>query len=148
MYFRLAKRMLMETDKRLLWKLGWNMGFKGWRSVQKHKRRLKKGKFLSAPTSTSQSSTAATFVVPAAGSDVAAKQHKIDVDAMNRMITSAKKNGQLVFWFAWRRAVHSTKSFSRSSKPIPMSIFKSSPTGTSLPMRLPNDCASVETSRR
>ena len=46
MYFGLAKRMLFETDKRLLWKLAWNMGFKGWRSVQKHKKRLKQGKFF------------------------------------------------------------------------------------------------------
>ena len=46
MYFRLAKRMLMETDKRLLWKLAWNMGVKGLVSVQKHKNRLAKGKFF------------------------------------------------------------------------------------------------------
>ena len=46
MYFGLAKRMLFETDKRLLWKLAWNMGFKGWRSVQKHKKRLKLDKFF------------------------------------------------------------------------------------------------------
>ena len=46
MYFGLAKRMLFETDKRLLWKLAWNMGFKGWRSVQKHKKRLKQDKFF------------------------------------------------------------------------------------------------------
>ena len=46
MYFRLAKRMLMETDKRLLWKLAWNMGVKGLVSVQKHKNRLAKGQFF------------------------------------------------------------------------------------------------------
>ena len=46
MYMRLAKRMLLETDKRLVWKLAWNMGFRGWRSVQKHKARLKRGEFF------------------------------------------------------------------------------------------------------
>ena len=39
----MAKRFLFETDKRLLWKLAWNMGFKGMLSVEKHKQRLKKG---------------------------------------------------------------------------------------------------------
>ena len=34
---------MLETDKRLLWKLAWNMGFKGMLSVEKHKRRLKRG---------------------------------------------------------------------------------------------------------
>ena len=29
MLLKMAKRMLFETDKRLLWKLAWNMGFKG-----------------------------------------------------------------------------------------------------------------------
>src|ERR1700736_3009686 len=43
MYFKMAKRLLFETDKRLLWKLIWNMGFKGMLSVQKFKRRLNKG---------------------------------------------------------------------------------------------------------
>jgi hypothetical protein len=31
MYLRMAKRVLLETDKRLVWKLAWNMGFKGMR---------------------------------------------------------------------------------------------------------------------
>ena len=40
MYLRMLKRMLLETDKRLLFKLAWNMGLKGMLSVEKHKRRL------------------------------------------------------------------------------------------------------------
>ena len=36
---QLAKRVLFETDKRLLWKLVYNMGLKGALSVHKHKRR-------------------------------------------------------------------------------------------------------------
>src|SRR5260370_1181697 len=43
---RMAKRMLLETDKRLLWKLAWNMGWKGMLSVEKHKRRLKRGEYF------------------------------------------------------------------------------------------------------
>ena len=29
MYLRFAKRLILETDKRLLWKLAWNMGVQG-----------------------------------------------------------------------------------------------------------------------
>jgi len=43
MFLRMAKRLLFETDKRLSWKLAWNMGFKGMLSVQKHKARLRRG---------------------------------------------------------------------------------------------------------
>jgi hypothetical protein len=46
MYLGLLKRMLFETDKRLLWKLAWNFGAKGVLSVQRHKARLKRGEFF------------------------------------------------------------------------------------------------------
>ena len=46
MYLKMAQRILLETDKRLLWKLAWNMGWKGMLSVEKHKRRLKKGEYV------------------------------------------------------------------------------------------------------
>ena len=42
MYLRLAKRVLLETDKRLVWKLAWNMGYKGMRSVNLYKKVAKK----------------------------------------------------------------------------------------------------------
>ena len=44
--FKLAKRVLFESDKRLLWKLAYNMGLKGALSVHKHKRRMKRGQFF------------------------------------------------------------------------------------------------------
>ena len=40
----LAMRMWRSTDTRLLFKFAWNFGYKGMRSVQRFKRRLKKGK--------------------------------------------------------------------------------------------------------
>ena len=46
MYLKMAKRLLVETDKRLLGRLVWNAGIKGIRSVQKHKHRLKRGEFF------------------------------------------------------------------------------------------------------
>ncbi len=46
MLYQLSKRMLATTDKRLLWKLCFNFGYKGMRSVQKFKARLKKGEYF------------------------------------------------------------------------------------------------------
>ena len=96
MYFGLAKRMLFETDKRLLWKLAWNMGFKGWRSVQKHKKRLKQDKFF-PPYLYISIINSCNLRCTGCWVDVAAKQHKIDVPAMNRMINSAKRMGNSFF---------------------------------------------------
>ena len=43
MIFQLTKRMLLETDKRLLFKFAYNFGWKGIRAVQAFERRVKKG---------------------------------------------------------------------------------------------------------
>ncbi len=96
MYFRMAKRMLLETDKRLLWKLFWNMGVKGIRSVQNHKRRLKKGEFF-PPYLYISIINSCNLRCQGCWVDVAHKQHKIEVDALNRMITTAKKMGNCFF---------------------------------------------------
>ncbi|SVE38390.1 uncharacterized protein METZ01_LOCUS491244, partial [marine metagenome] len=42
-YLRMAKRVLLETDKRLLWKFAYTFGWRGMRSVQRFKKGLKKG---------------------------------------------------------------------------------------------------------
>ena len=39
----LGARMVRSTDPRLLWKFGYNFGFKGMLSVQRFKKRLKQG---------------------------------------------------------------------------------------------------------
>ena len=96
MYFRMAKRMLVETDKRLLWKLFWNMGVKGLRSVQKHKKRLKRGEFF-PPYLYISIINSCNLRCQGCWVDVAAKQEKIDVAAMNRMINEAKAVGNSFF---------------------------------------------------
>ncbi|MCA9165456.1 MAG: radical SAM protein, partial [Planctomycetales bacterium] len=96
MYLRLAKRMLLETDKRLLWKLAWNMGVKGLRSVQLHKRRLRQGQFF-PPYLYISIINSCNLRCQGCWVDVAAKQQKIDVAAMNRMITEAKSMGNAFF---------------------------------------------------
>jgi MoaA/NifB/PqqE/SkfB family radical SAM enzyme len=96
MYFRLAKRLLLETDKRLLWKLAWNMGVKGLRSVQRHQRRLKRGEFF-PPYLYISIINSCNLRCQGCWVDVAHKQQKIDVAAMNRMINEAKAMGNSFF---------------------------------------------------
>ena len=96
MYFRLAKRALMETDKRLLWKLVWNMGFKGFQSVRKHKKRLKRGDFF-PPYLYISIINSCNLRCQGCWVDVAHKQEKIEVEPLNRMITTAKKMGNAFF---------------------------------------------------
>ena len=96
MYMRLAKRMLLETDKRLLWKLIWNMGVKGIRSVQRHKRRLKRGDFF-PPYLYISIINSCNLRCQGCWVDVAHKQHKIEAEALNRMIDEAKSMGNNFF---------------------------------------------------
>lgn len=96
MYLRLAKRMLLETDKRLVWKLAWNMGFRGWRSVQKHKARLKRGDFF-PPYLYISIINSCNLRCQGCWVDVGHKQEKIDVEALNRMINEAKRMGNSFF---------------------------------------------------
>ncbi len=96
MYLRMAKRMLLETDKRLLWKLCWNMGVKGLRSVQRHKARLKRGEFF-PPYLYISIINSCNLRCQGCWVDVAAKQQKIDVAAMNRMLHEAKAMGNSFF---------------------------------------------------
>jgi MoaA/NifB/PqqE/SkfB family radical SAM enzyme len=96
MYFRLAKRALLETDKRLLWKAIWNFGFKGMRSVQKHKARLKRGEFF-PPFLYVSIVNSCNLRCQGCWVDVAAKQSRIEVDAMDRLIREAKAMGNSFF---------------------------------------------------
>ncbi|MDG2012436.1 MAG: radical SAM/SPASM domain-containing protein [Pirellulaceae bacterium] len=92
----MAKRMMLETDKRLLWKLFWNMGVKGLRSVQLHKRRLKRGEFF-PPYLYISIINSCNLRCQGCWVDVAHKQNRIEVDALNRMIDEAKEVGNSFF---------------------------------------------------
>jgi MoaA/NifB/PqqE/SkfB family radical SAM enzyme len=88
--------LLIETDKRLVWKLMWNMGWKGMRSIQKHKRRLKRGEFF-PPFLYISIINSCNLRCQGCWVDVAAKQERIEPDAMDRVIRDAKEMGNSFF---------------------------------------------------
>ncbi|QDS90784.1 pyrroloquinoline quinone biosynthesis protein PqqE [Rosistilla ulvae] len=96
MYLRMAKRLALETDKRLLWKLFWLMGIKGFLSVHKHKRRLKRGEFF-PPFLYMSVINSCNLRCQGCWVDVGAKQSRIEVDAANKTITQAKAMGNSFF---------------------------------------------------
>jgi MoaA/NifB/PqqE/SkfB family radical SAM enzyme len=96
MYFRMAKRVLLETDKRLVWKLAWNFGWKGMLSVQKHKSRLKRGEFF-PPFLYISIINSCNLRCQGCWVDVAAQQQTVDLTAMNKTIGQAKEMGNSFF---------------------------------------------------
>ena len=96
MVIRLASRILREADKRVLWKFVWNFGYKGMRSVQQFKKRLKKGVhfppflFISVINSC-QLRCQGCWV------DVSSKRQMIELDDLNRVINEAKAKGNSYF---------------------------------------------------
>ncbi len=93
---KMAKRLLLEADKRLLWKLAWNMGFKGMLSVEKHKRRLKRGEVF-PPFLYVSIINSCNLRCQGCWVDVAAKQQIIEPEAMHKLIREAKEMGNVFF---------------------------------------------------
>src|SRR5262249_27028072 len=96
MLFRMLKRMLFETDKRLLWKLMWNMGYKGMRSIQKHKRRLRKGQFF-PPFLYVSIINSCNLRCQGCWVDVAHKQEIIQPAAFHKLVREAREMGNVFF---------------------------------------------------
>ena len=96
MYLRYAKRLWTGTDKRLLWKLVWNFAFEGARAIGKHKRRLARGEFF-PPFLYISIINSCNLRCQGCWVDVAAKQEKIEIDALSRMIREANAVGNYFF---------------------------------------------------
>ncbi|QGJ71237.1 Pyrroloquinoline quinone biosynthesis protein PqqE [Planctomycetales bacterium 10988] len=96
MYLRMAKRLLLETDKRLLWKATWNAGFKGMRSIQKFKKRMKKGEYF-PPILFISIINSCNLRCQGCWVDVGAEQSKIEADAMHKLINESKEAGNSIF---------------------------------------------------
>ena len=96
MTLQLAARMLRTTDKRVLWKFAYNFGWKGMRSVQRFKKRLKEGQVFPPFLYVSIINTC-NLRCTGCWVDVAAPQKKIGLDDWNRLISSAKRHGNRFF---------------------------------------------------
>src|SRR6266542_3533787 len=96
MLLKMAKRLLLETDKRLLWKLAWNMGWKGMLSVERHKQRLKRGEYFPPFLYVSIINTC-NLRCQGCWVDVASKQETIKPAAMHKLVREAKAMGNVFF---------------------------------------------------
>ena len=93
---KMARRLLFETDKRLLWKLAYNLGFKGMRSVQLHKKRMKRGEYF-PPFLYVSIINSCNLRCQGCWVDIAHPEERIDLVAMNKLIREAKAMGNSFF---------------------------------------------------
>ena len=85
----LAVRMLRETDPRLLWKISYNFGYKGMRSVQRFKKRLKRGEHF-PPFLYLSIINSCNLRCQGCWVKVDGPRHMIDAATLRRVITDAK----------------------------------------------------------
>jgi MoaA/NifB/PqqE/SkfB family radical SAM enzyme len=96
MLLKMARRLLFESDKRALWKLAWTMGVKGVLSVERHKRRLKRGEVF-PPFLYVSVINSCNLRCQGCWVDVAAKQQTISPEALARLVREAKAMGNVFF---------------------------------------------------
>src|SRR5205809_2041087 len=96
MYLRMLKRMMFETDKRLLWKLAWNMGLKGMLSVERLKRRLRRGEVF-PPFLYVSVVNSCNLRCQGCWVDVAAKMEAMEPAAFHKMVREARAMGNVFF---------------------------------------------------
>lgn len=95
MFPALAFRILRTTDPRLLWKFSWNFGVKGLLSVEKFKRRIRKGEYF-PPFLYLSIINSCNLRCQGCWVDVEEKD-SIDLDTLNRTITESKQHGNAFF---------------------------------------------------
>jgi MoaA/NifB/PqqE/SkfB family radical SAM enzyme len=95
MFPSLALRILRTTDPRLLWKFTWNFGVKGMWSVEKFKRRIKRGEYF-PPFLYLSIINSCNLRCQGCWVDVEEKD-SIDLDTLDRTITDAKQHGNAFF---------------------------------------------------
>ena len=96
MFPQLALRILRTTDLRLLGKFMWNFGVKGLLSVEKFKRRIKRGEYF-PPFLYLSILNSCNLRCQGCWVDVEAERTQIDLDTLNRTITDAKAHGNAFF---------------------------------------------------
>ncbi|MFT5128608.1 MAG: MoaA/NifB/PqqE/SkfB family radical SAM enzyme [Rhodothermales bacterium] len=95
MYVKMARRML-GVDKRLLWKLAYNFGWKGMLSVQRYKRRMKRNEYF-PPFLYISVINSCNLQCKGCWVDVKAKQSRIDDGRLDKLLTQAKAAGNSFF---------------------------------------------------
>ena len=96
MYFQLLKRVLRETDKRLVAIFLWNMGVRGIRSVRMHKRRLRRGQFF-PPFLHISITNRCNLRCQGCWVDVTGRPHDMPLDALDALIDQARAMGNSYF---------------------------------------------------
>lgn len=96
MILQLASRIISTTDKRLLMKMAWNFGYKGMRSVQKFKKRMKQGEYF-PPFLYLSVLNSCNLRCQGCWVDVDKPQVKIELDELNRLVNDAKQHGNSFF---------------------------------------------------
>src|SRR6266478_5261793 len=96
MFPPLATRILRTTDKRLLWKFGWSFGVKGMLSVNRFKRRIKRGEYF-PPFLYLSIINSCNLRCQGCWVDVEAPRETIDLVTINNLITDAKRHGNSFF---------------------------------------------------
>ena len=92
----LGARMLTGTDARLLWKFGWNFGYKGMRSVQRFKQRLTRGEYF-PPFLYISIINSCNLRCQGCWVEVDGPREMIPADKLDRLIADAKKQGNSFF---------------------------------------------------
>jgi MoaA/NifB/PqqE/SkfB family radical SAM enzyme len=95
MFPSLATRILRTTSPRLLWKFAWNFGVKGMLSVERFKRRSRRGEYF-PPFLYLSIINSCNLRCQGCWVDVEEKD-SIDLDTLNRTITNAKQHGNAFF---------------------------------------------------
>jgi MoaA/NifB/PqqE/SkfB family radical SAM enzyme len=91
-----AWRLWRSTDVRLLWKIGYNFGYKGIRSVQRFKKRLKEGKTF-PPFLYISITNSCNLRCQGCWVDVDKPQKVISFDDLDRLVRNAKSHGNSFF---------------------------------------------------
>ncbi|BAX82125.1 radical SAM protein [Labilibaculum antarcticum] len=96
MIFSLGTRILKQVDARLLWKLGYNLGWKGMKAVSKHKKRLKKGELYPAFMMISITDNC-NLNCQGCWVTINNQSKGMDMETLDNIIVSSKKKGSYFF---------------------------------------------------
>ena len=96
MIVRFARRMITETDPRLLWKFAYTFGWKGMRAVNKFEKRVARNEFFPAFLFISITNKC-NLACKGCWSTPTEPAHELDIDAVDRLIRAGKEKGSYFY---------------------------------------------------